>query len=197
QQFTSSLEENGSDLADSLEFYQKRLSRIINEANKPKGLYIFHDGMISHVCAVNLSDGTNVLHHSIRTADAPHILSLFLDVDPTPLNMQDDRGETVLHLACRLKRKKSVELLLARPDLDLNIRTFDGCLPEEVTSSKAIRKMVEKARPSSAQIPVNNTQQLQQEDASICGSGKTSSLGASTVNFDKVHSRYEKLKKLD
>uniref|UniRef100_A0A0B6ZJK8 Uncharacterized protein n=1 Tax=Arion vulgaris TaxID=1028688 RepID=A0A0B6ZJK8_9EUPU len=192
---SSSLRDISQEITDSSEYHQRRLTRIVHDANRPKGLSIFHDGLISHVCAMNLYDGTNVLHHTIRNSDAPHVLSAFLDVDPTPLNMQDDRGETALHISCRLRRKKCVELILARPDLDLNIRTFNGHLPEEVTSSKAILKLVGKARASSSQLPTAQTPLLQQkEEASIYGSEITNSLGGSTVNFDKVHSRYEILK---
>lgn len=70
------------------------------------------DGLISHIRAINSKCGNNVLHYAIQKADAADILTLFLEHDSSPLNMQNDRGETVLHMACRLGRKKSVELLL-------------------------------------------------------------------------------------
>lgn len=69
-------------------------------------------GVTSHVCAVNLVDGTTALHQALLGSDAHQILALLLEADIGPLNIQDDKGETALHLACRLNRKKCVEFLV-------------------------------------------------------------------------------------
>ncbi|XP_005098393.2 ankyrin-3 [Aplysia californica] len=182
-------------LADSTElFYQTRLSRIVNDANRPKGLSIYHDGLISHVCAVNLTTGYTALHHAVRGAgDIPQVLSLLLEYDPTPINVQDNRGETAIHLACKLGRKKCVEMLLARSDIDLNVRTLEGHLPEEVANLKTIHKMIERQR-MFMPAPVESGLLTPHDGGSIGGSDRSPSITGSTVNFEKVHSRYEALK---
>uniref|UniRef100_A0A0B7AJI4 Uncharacterized protein n=2 Tax=Arion vulgaris TaxID=1028688 RepID=A0A0B7AJI4_9EUPU len=150
QNYLSSELQGCAGITDCSELHQRRLIPAATDTSRHKSQSIYHGGLVSHVCAMNLKNGQNVLHSAIHNKDAPHILALFLERDPLPLNMQDDRGETVLHLACRLGRQKSVKLFLGRPDIDLNIHTFDGYLPEEVASSKVIQKMVEMARPSSS-----------------------------------------------
>ncbi|CAL1545269.1 unnamed protein product [Lymnaea stagnalis] len=181
-------------LSTSLElFYRNKVNLMMYDPNRPKGLFIYHDGLVSHVCAVNLNDGTTALHQAVRSADTPTILTLLLDADPAVLNMQDDTGETVLHTACRFNRKKCVELILAQPDLDLNIRTKDGFLPEELTSSKAIRKMVERAR-ALVVVPNKRKDSSFLREQSVADSENSSSIVGSTVNFEKLHDRYEALK---
>lgn len=75
-------------------------------------LFIFVDGLVSHVCAVNPNSGCTALHLTIDKGDNPKIVSLLLDADSSCVNMQDNKGLTPLHYASRQKRKKCVELLL-------------------------------------------------------------------------------------
>ncbi|KAK3767661.1 hypothetical protein RRG08_022696 [Elysia crispata] len=179
---------------NSSELVSKRVSRMVSDATKPKELSIFHDGVISHVCAVNLRNGSTALHNAVRGGDSAQSLSLLLAADRDPLNAQDGSGETVLHTACRLNRRKCVELLLTFPDLDLDIRTLEGSLASEITSSKAIVKMLEKAKVVSPAKDIDTS--LLEVDIQVrpAGSDKSPSMLGSTVNFDKVHSRYEALK---
>ncbi|BFZ15505.1 hypothetical protein BsWGS_18544 [Bradybaena similaris] len=144
--FSLNPQRHGSYLPEILEFQQRKLASLDNSVRRHKGQPIYHDGLVSHVCALNLKDGRNALHYALYNSDAPQVLALLLQSDPTPLIMQDDRGETALHMACRLGRRKSVELILTRPDVDLNICTFDGATPEDLAESKVIRKMLEKAK---------------------------------------------------
>ena len=74
----------------------------------------FVDGLVSHVCAVNPTNGCTALHLTIDKGDNPKIVSLLLDADSTCVNMQDNKGLTPLHYACRQKRKKCVDMLLVR-----------------------------------------------------------------------------------
>ncbi|GFR73362.1 ankyrin repeat domain-containing protein 1 [Elysia marginata] len=152
------------------------------------------DGVISHVCAVNLRNGSTALHNAVRGGDSAQCLALLLAADRDPLNAQDSVGETVLHTACRLNRRKCVELLLTFPDLDLDIRTLEGSLASEVTTSKAIVKMLEKAKMAAPAKDIDTS--LLEVDVQVrpAGSDKSPSMLGSTVNFDKVHSRYEALK---
>ncbi|GFN91984.1 ankyrin-1-like [Plakobranchus ocellatus] len=181
---------------NSSELVNQRVSRMVSDATRPRELSIYHDGVISHVCAVNLRDGSTALHNAVRGGDSAQCLSLLLAADRDPLNAQDAAGETVLHTASRLNRRKCVELLLTFPDLDLEIRTLEGSLASEITTSKAILKMLEKARIASPAKESDATSVLE-VDAPIRapGSDKSPSLLGSTVNFDKVHSRYEALKR--
>ena len=70
------------------------------------------DGIVSHVCAVNLFDGNTPLHRTIEGGDNPAIVSALLEADPAVINMQNDAGMTAVHLACKLGRKKILEKLL-------------------------------------------------------------------------------------
>ena len=70
------------------------------------------DGIVSHVCAVNLFDGNTPLHRTIEGGDNPAIVSALLEADPAVINMQNDAGMTAVHLACKLGRKKVLEKLL-------------------------------------------------------------------------------------
>lgn len=70
------------------------------------------DGITSHVCAVSLSNGSTALHRAIEHGDDYQAAKLLLTADSTCLNLQNDAGLTPLHLACKLGRKKVIELLL-------------------------------------------------------------------------------------
>uniref|UniRef100_A0A2C9LW87 Uncharacterized protein n=1 Tax=Biomphalaria glabrata TaxID=6526 RepID=A0A2C9LW87_BIOGL len=172
-------------------FSQKGIKRIVKDSKKPKKLSIYHDGLVSHVCAVNLFDGTTALHQALKTADALNIVVLLVTTDPNVLCIQDEKGETVIHTASRLNRKKCLEFILSQSDVDLNIRTKDGCLPEEVASSKVIRKILEKARIT---VPSLNREAELLHQSSAAESEHSSSARSSTVNFDKVHTLYEAFK---
>ena len=104
------------------------------------------DGVVSHVCAVAFPSGQTALHHVVAAGDWPQTLGVLLEADPTPVNCQDVRGEALLHLAVRLGRRKCVEMLLARPDVDVNVRTLEGHLADELTSQRVLVKLVERRR---------------------------------------------------
>ncbi|CAG5129423.1 unnamed protein product, partial [Candidula unifasciata] len=138
--FSLSPQKHGNYLPDVSWFLQRKLASSDNCTRRPQCRTIYHRGLVSHVRAVNLKDGSNVLHYALHNSDVPQIIGLFLQHDPTLVNMQDDRGETALHLACKWEERN------ARPDANLNICTFDGSTVEDLTTSKAIKKMLEKSK---------------------------------------------------
>lgn len=172
----------------------RSLDALLHDIDRPKGLYIFHDGLISHVCAVNLHDGSTALHRVVEHADNSQMVKLLTTADPTCINLQTDSGLSPLHLACRLGRKKVLEQLLATEGVDVNLRTLDSLLPEEMTHNKSIIRMVQKARLQLTGLSSPPPKAYDPEGKDEISSTSASNLG-STVNFDKLHSRYEALRK--
>ena len=70
------------------------------------------DGLVSHVCAVNLFNGSTALHRAIEFGDNCQLVKALVVADKTCVNTQNDHGLSPLHLACKLGRKKVIELLL-------------------------------------------------------------------------------------
>ena len=70
------------------------------------------DGLVSHVCAVNLFDGSTALHRAMEFGDNCQLVKVLMAADKTCINIQNDEGLSPLHLACKLGRKKVIELLL-------------------------------------------------------------------------------------
>ena len=66
---------------------------------------------MSHVCAVNPTDGTTAMHQVIQCADNLPIVKALLEVDQMVVNMQDHQGVSPMHLACKLGRKRIIEHL--------------------------------------------------------------------------------------
>lgn len=64
------------------------------------------------MCAVNLFDGSTALHRAIEHGDDYQAVRQLLIADPACLNLQNSRGLSPLHLACKLGRKKVIEMLL-------------------------------------------------------------------------------------
>ncbi|KAK6166591.1 hypothetical protein SNE40_023246 [Patella caerulea] len=169
----------------------KTLRVLLQDVQKPKGLQIFHDSLVSHVCAVNLFNGNNALHYTIQGGDNLPIIKNLLTADISCLNVQNDDGLSPLHLACKLGRRKSIEVLLAYEGIDLNTRTLQGLLPEEMTTNKTIIKLIQKARLNqTGQMKPQATPEVESPSAS-----KSPSVVGSLVNFDKLHNKYEALKK--
>lgn len=179
---------------------QRSLEVLLHDVSRPKGLYIFHDGLISHVCAVSQQDGSTALHRTVEHGDNYQMVKVLLAADPSCVNIQNNAGLSALHLACKLGRKKIIEQLVGAEGIDLNVQTLDNLLPEEMTTSKSVIKMVQKARFQQTGLasPPPKPQDIEVKDdasfnaASVLGSA---SFLCSTVNFDKVHSQYEALRK--
>nr|KAG5709649.1 hypothetical protein BaRGS_027674 [Batillaria attramentaria] len=167
------------------------LEALLQDVNRPKGLYIFHDGLVSHVCAVNLTDGNTALHRAVEHADNHQMVKVLLEADPTCIAIQNDLGLSPLHLACKLSRKKVIEQLLMVEGIDLNARTLDSLLPEEMTTNKSIIRMVQKARLQQTGLPTPPPKVYDPEAKDDTSSNSASNAG-STVNFDKVHSQERK-----
>ncbi|XP_071103515.1 serine/threonine-protein phosphatase 6 regulatory ankyrin repeat subunit B-like isoform X3 [Haliotis cracherodii] len=162
---------------------------LLRDVSRPKGLFIYHDDCVSHVSAVNLFDGCTSLHRTIEGGDNVQIVKALLGEDATCLNVQNDAGLSPLHLACTNGRKKTIEILLARDEIDLNCRTLDGHLAEEMTSNKSIIKLIQKARLIQTGAILPNTKAPESPDAS-----KTSSIEGTNISFDQLQTRYETLK---
>jgi hypothetical protein len=73
---------------------------------------LLSDGVVSHVCAVNLFDGSTSLHRAVESGDNVPLVKVLLAADKTCINIQNDAGLSPLHLACKLGRKKVLEHLL-------------------------------------------------------------------------------------
>ena len=93
------LQDNISCLFDSIKTVSRRGSIFITEI------------MVSHLCAVNSRDGTTVFHRLIEGGDSVTILDMLLKCDQSGINIQDLQGLSPLHVACLMKRKKTVEKL--------------------------------------------------------------------------------------
>ncbi|PVD38559.1 hypothetical protein C0Q70_01175 [Pomacea canaliculata] len=183
-QFTGSGEYSGDDVSE-----KKDSLEVQPAASLPNGTA---DGLVSHVCAVNLFDGSTALHRAIEHGDDYQAVRQLLIADPACLNLQNSRGLSPLHLACKLGRKKVIEMLLATEGIDTNSRALEGQLPEEMTRNKSIIRIVEKAR---EQLTGRTTAPLKpQENVPRDDDSASHSLTGSVVNFDKLHSRYEALR---
>ena len=158
---------------------------------------------MNHISAINPLDGTTCLHKTVEGGDNVVVAAGLLSMDSTVANIQDSFGLTSLHLACKLNRRKLVELLIVSvyfifdinllwssenenflfnyspflgkklwfnsdftvlsqcikiaqhfqgyPFVDLNVRTKDGRLPEEMTSRRSIQRLVMQARQAQPQ----------------------------------------------
>ena len=74
--------------------------------------YLSTDGIVSHVCAVNLFTGNTPLHCALEGGDSVIIVSMLLEADNAAINMQNTAGLTPVHMACKYRRKKSLQVLL-------------------------------------------------------------------------------------
>ncbi|XP_053375016.1 serine/threonine-protein phosphatase 6 regulatory ankyrin repeat subunit A-like isoform X2 [Mercenaria mercenaria] len=194
---------NPSDMVNTLpgpvvtERGQNKVTSYLTDVERPKGLYIYHDGIVSHICAVNLFDGNTPLHRTIEGGDYSVIATNLVEADGAVINMQNDAGLTPVHLACKLGRKKILEKLLTVNGIDLNLLTLNGHLPEEITNNKTLIKMVQKARKGQPvrqrQVPVEgqagSVRTLTESLPSVKSFG-----GGSTINFDKINDIYHSLR---
>ncbi|XP_076459845.1 uncharacterized protein LOC143292985 isoform X3 [Babylonia areolata] len=136
-----------SGIAQSTSRTDRPLHTLLQDVSRPKGLAIFHaDGVVSHVCAVSHGDGSTALHRAVQQGDSTHMARALLTADPSCVNLQNDAGLSPLHLACQLGRKRITQLLLSTEGVDVNARTLDSLLPEEMTTSKRTIRLVQRAR---------------------------------------------------
>ncbi|KAL4220754.1 hypothetical protein ACF0H5_021148 [Mactra antiquata] len=177
-----------------------KMNSYLTDIERPKGLYIYHDSIVSHVCAVNLFDGNTPLHRTIEGGDNVVMATILIEADSAVINMQNDAGFTPVHLACKLKRKKILGKLLATKGVDLNLLTLNIELPEEVTDNKKIKRMVKMARAGQPDSPHTPHSEISQPHGSSAQSF-TESLpsvisqgGGSTINFDKINDLYTSLR---
>ena len=96
------LADNMTSLFESMRSIHRRSSIFLTEI------------MVSHLCAINPKDGVTVYHRLIEGGDNVGILDLLLEADHSGVNMQDNHGLSPLHVACLMKRKKTVEKLTVR-----------------------------------------------------------------------------------
>lgn len=157
------------------------------------GPLLFQGNVINHLCAINPYDGRFPIHRAVECVDkrAGHtILALLLKKDPDIVNLQDRDGYTALHLACQLERKQIVKKLLSTERINLNLRTLDGRLPEEMTSTTSIRKLLSKAREKSSET-VEGDEEVRPGRAVSEISHPTVQ---STIDFDKLNKRFNEKK---
>ncbi|XP_041374461.1 ankyrin-3-like isoform X2 [Gigantopelta aegis] len=188
---TRSVEVRDRPMSPSPDKLDGTLRTLLKDVVRPKGLAIYQSGYVSHISAVNLYDGCTPLHRAVQGADNHSVVRALLKLDNFCLNSQNDAGLSALHLACSLGRKKVIDVLLAQEGIDLNVRTLDGHLPEEMTTSKNIIKKVQKARLNNSS---HVSQSVSQESPVTPSDSISASVAGTTVNFDQVQHRYEALK---
>ncbi|XP_014664203.1 PREDICTED: uncharacterized protein LOC106806702 [Priapulus caudatus] len=142
---------------------------------------------ISHVCGANPRDGCTPLQRMLEYRDSVQILNALLQADPSCVNIQNKEGLTALHMACRLDRKRVTEKLTSLPYIDLNLRTLDGKLPEEMTNNKGMIRLVRKAREMDSDLMSS----LPSPSPSV----SASTVGGSSIDFEKLNNRFVALKK--
>ena len=81
-------------------------------------MLLFLDGLVSHVCAINTTDGSTAFHRCVQKGDNFKIMGLLLKIDDTGINIQNSSGLTPLHLACQLGRIHCVDTLHVSIPLD-------------------------------------------------------------------------------
>jgi hypothetical protein len=81
--------------------------------------------------------------------------------------------------------------LQSLPQVDLNSRTLDGKLPEEMTNNRHIRNAILKAR---EQQPCRSSP-LATIEGSITGQSIDNGGGASTIDFEHLNEIFDKFKK--
>ncbi|CAG2199553.1 unnamed protein product [Mytilus edulis] len=190
----------------------KKVESLLQAISRPLGLSIYHDGFINHICAVNSMDGSTTLHTCLLKGDNCKIMELLLKIDPNDMtvNIQNSSGLTPLHLACQLERRKCTEILVNCPETDLNIPTLDGKLAEEMTNNKNIIKIVQRADgdilsvsarqspPNVCSVPLRSKPSSKSRSSSVTNTSICSqpfhSEAPSTINLEKVHSRFETMK---
>ncbi|XP_060074269.1 ankyrin-3-like isoform X2 [Ylistrum balloti] len=175
-----------------------RVESLLSDVDKPKGLSIYHDGFVSHVCAVSLRDGSLPIHRCLEGGDHHTIVESLLQADTTCINTQNSAGLTPLHLACKLIRKKSLDKLLATDGIDINLLTLTGQLAEEITNNKTVIKLVQKARKGHpVRKRMSSSASLMSPASSVTDAApyhKPPSTTGSTISLEKVHVRFEQLK---
>ncbi|CAH1788028.1 unnamed protein product [Owenia fusiformis] len=169
------------------------ISTMFDDITKQRAGVFTSDKMVSHVCAVNAKDGATALHRTIQSGDHYQIILLLVECDQTCVNIQDDHGLSPIHLACKLGRRKIVEKLTAMPYVDLNSRTLDGKLPEEMTTNKLFIKLITDSR---LQHPYKPPQMFTSCPLGFSSNTEESpSVGAGTsVDFDKINTRFQMMK---
>lgn len=187
---------NSSEMRSEVAEHRK-VETLLQDISRPSGLFIYHDGFINHVCAVNSMDGSTTLHNCLLKGDNFRIMELLLKIDPNDMtvNLQNSLGLTPLHLACQLERRKCAEILVNCPETDLNIPTLDGKLAEEMTNNKTIIKIVQRGRRGH---PVRSKPSSKSRSSSVTNASIYTqpfhSEAQSTINLEKVHSRFEAMK---
>ncbi|XP_064646127.1 uncharacterized protein LOC135499321 [Lineus longissimus] len=165
-------------------------SNLFNYKSKPSNSIFMTPNVISHVCAVNPRDGRTPLHRALETGDHVGILLVLVETDDLCVDIQDAEGLSPLHLACKLGRKKCVEKLTSLPHVDLNSRTLDGKLPEEMNNSRHIINLIVKAREHQPCLSISSMPTI---EGSITGQSVNGG-GASTINFELLNEKFQDLK---
>ena len=81
--------------------------------------FTFSDNLVNHISATNPLDGTTCLHKTVEGSDNVDLAAGLLSM---VANIQDSFGLTSLHLACKLNRRKIVELLIVSVHFAFDIR---------------------------------------------------------------------------
>ncbi|XP_063958150.1 uncharacterized protein LOC129262178 isoform X2 [Lytechinus pictus] len=171
------------------------MSEMYLNLGQPTRPNIYQGSSINHLCASNTLDGCTSLHRAVQCSDQKiglAVLTLLVDKDATIVNVQNHDGLTALHLACKLDRRQMVKKLLSVDYIDLNIRTLDGKLPEEMTRSERskVAKMVKNSRTN---IEENKWQMVYNEPTPPASSYG----GPPSVDFDKLQERFDQMKERD
>ncbi|XP_077869063.1 uncharacterized protein LOC102801213 [Saccoglossus kowalevskii] len=152
--------------------------------NPPYNLSAVLKRILNHICDYNSRDGCTALHRAVDCNNenkSLEIISLLLDKDRSCINIQDFSGMTPLHLACLQQKKQIVKFITDLEYVDINMRTLEGKLPEEMTTNKTIQKMVLHAR------------ELQPYKPLSLPTPPGSSVGGASIDFDRLTDRFNEL----
>ncbi|CAD5116924.1 DgyrCDS5764 [Dimorphilus gyrociliatus] len=157
---------------------------------------VYPDNRISHVSVQHSQTGKTSYHYALDKGDQYHIIKMLIEKDQHAANIQDSSGLSALHYSCLLNRKRSVEVLLSKKSTDVNLRTLEGQLPEELTKINKIRKMIEDARKASPERMKGSASYVGGifSMPSTIHSVTTDSLSGSSVDFDRLNTQFVLMK---
>ncbi|XP_077997717.1 uncharacterized protein LOC144450849 [Glandiceps talaboti] len=141
--------------------------------------------VINHLADYNFRDGCTCFHRAMECSNESHtveVIHLLLQKDKSCINMQDFSGFTPLHYACMQGKKHIVKFMTELDYVDLNVRSLDGKLPEEMTQHKSIQKLIHNARELQPYTPLPSLP-----------TPPASSVGGGSIDIDKLNFRFQEL----
>jgi ankyrin repeat protein len=95
---------------------------------------------------VNVQDneGYTPLYNALINRNYIGIADMLLEKDNININVQDNYGNTLLHIACQMRKLDNVRFLLSNSAIP-TIRNRNGMTPIQLTSDETIQKIMQNA----------------------------------------------------